>query len=169
MIEISGEGALSPTTVTATTTTTPTLLWAPPATPCPGMVLDHAHQSLADGPVPYDAIIDIAGAARLREQRAVLAERGSIVFVGAETGEVWTGGYGRPARRALRMVVARQRYVMLASAVRADGLTRLADEVTAAGVRPHVHATYALADAATAMAELEAGRVAGKVVVRVGG
>lgn len=133
------------------------------------VVLDHAHQSLADGPVPYDAIIDIAGAARLREQRAVLAERGSIVFVGAETGEVWTGGYGRPARRALRMVVARQRYVMLASAVRADGLTRLADEVTAAGVRPHVHATYALADAATAMAELEAGRVAGKVVVRVGG
>lgn len=132
-------------------------------------VLDHAVDDVLAGPAEYDAIIDIAGGAPLRGLRQILAPRGAIVFVGVETDGPWTGGFGKPMRNALRMLPARQRYVMLTASETHVDLERLADAVETDGLRPHVHATYPLERTAEALDTLAAGGVTGKIAVVVGG
>lgn len=129
-------------------------------------VLDHAVDDVTSGSARFDAIIDIAGGTRLRPLRRILAPTGTIVFVGVETGGAWTGGFGRPMRTAVRMLLARQRYVMLTSRETHEDLQRIAEAVTD-GLRPHVHATYPLAQTAQALDDLAAGRVTGKLAVAV--
>lgn len=100
-------------------------------------VLDHAADPLADVSA-CDAVVDIAGGTGLR-----------------------------PMRHALRMLPARQRYVMILSRETHVDLERLAEVVTTQGLRPHVHATPPLAQAPGALDDLAAGRVTGKVAVLV--
>lgn len=129
-------------------------------------VLDHAADPLADVSAS-DAVVDIAGGTGLRTLRGLLTPTGTIVFVGTETGGRWTGGFLRPMRHALRMLPARQRYVMILSRETHVDLERLAEVVTTQGLRPHVHATPPLAQAPGALDDLAAGRVTGKVAVLV--
>ncbi len=132
-------------------------------------VLDYAVTDPTAQAESYDAVIAIAGGASLRDLRRVLAPRGALVFVGTETGGDWTGGYGRPMRWALRMLLARQRFVMLTAREKAvDDLERLAQHVTDGTVRAPLHGSYDLADVRDAMSALASGRVIGKVAVTVG-
>jgi NADPH:quinone reductase-like Zn-dependent oxidoreductase len=131
-------------------------------------VLDYTTTDATAGADRYDAIVDIAGGAPLRRMRRVLAPRGTIVFVGAEGGGEWTGGYGRPMRRVLRMLLARQRYVMLAAREKAPGdLDLLARMVAEGTVVPPLHAVHALDDVRGALQALADGTVVGKVAVAV--
>lgn len=132
-------------------------------------VLDHAVDDVTAGSARFDAIIDIAGGTPLRRLRRILGATGTIVFVGVETGGAWTGGFGKPMRTAIRMLPARQRYVMLASRENHEDLERVAEAVREQGLRPHVHATYPLARTAEALDDLAAGRVIGKLAVVVDG
>ena len=50
----------------------------------------------------------------------------------------------------------------------AGEMRRLMDEVVAGRLKPHVHATYRLDETATAIAEIAARRVKGKLVVTAG-
>ena len=70
-------------------------------------------------------------------------------------------------RDALRMLVRRQRYVMLASRESGDVLARLVDLAADGAVTPHVQAVVPLTQAADAMRLLASGQVTGKVVVAV--
>lgn len=130
-------------------------------------VLDHAVDDVTSGSARFDAIIDIAGGNPLRRLRRILTPTGTIVFVGVETDGPWTGGFGKPMRTAVRMLLARQRYVMLASRETRTDLERLAEAVAKDGLRPHVHATYPLARTAEALDDLAAGSVIGKLAVTV--
>ena len=133
-------------------------------------VLDYATCDPTDGDEQYDAVIDIAGGTSLSRMRRVLAPRGTVVFVGAESGGDWTGGMGRSVGRALRMLFARQRFVMLTPREKAPAdLDRLAQAVTEGTLVAPVHATHPLAQVRAAMTELVEGKVVGKVAVTVGG
>jgi NADPH:quinone reductase-like Zn-dependent oxidoreductase len=133
-------------------------------------VLDYATTDPTGGEEQYDVVVDIAGGAPLRRLRRILTPRGALVFVGDETGGDWTGGYGRPMRWAVRMLLARQRFVMLVSREKAVAdLERLAQAVAEGGVAPPVHAVYPLAHVREAMTELAAGSVVGKTAIAVSG
>lgn len=130
-------------------------------------VLDYAHEHPFASDERYDAVIDIAGGASLRVARRVTTERGTIVFVGQEGGNDWTGGFGRPMRNSLRMVGARQRYVMLVSSELGADLERLAELVERGACSPSIHATYPLARTPEAMQALARGEVVGKLAIDV--
>lgn len=132
-------------------------------------VIDHAVEDPTSGSETYDAVIDIAGVASLAALRRVTSPTGTIVFVGAESGGEWTGGYGRPMRQALRMLPARQRFVMLTSREDGADLARIAELVTDHGLRPHLHAVHGLDDVRAAMRSLGAGEVCGKIALDVSG
>lgn len=131
-------------------------------------VLDYAITDPTEGDEVYDAVIDIAGGAPLRRLRRIVRERGTIVFIGEENGGEWTGGFGRPMRSAVRMLFARQRFVMLTAREKAVAdLERLAHAVVGGNVIPPVHAVYPLSEVREAMTELASGRVVGKVAISV--
>ncbi|MFT4188618.1 MAG: NAD(P)-dependent alcohol dehydrogenase [Aeromicrobium sp.] len=128
-------------------------------------VLDRRSEDPADLPHRFDAVFDLAGGRTLRQRRRLATPRGTIVFIGDNTGGRVTGGYFRPMGHALVMLASRQRYVMLASRESGDILRRLVALVDEGTVTPHVHASYPLAEAADAMRLLESGEVVGKVAI----
>lgn len=133
-------------------------------------VVDYATTDVTDTGERYDAVVDIASGASLRRLRRLLTPRGALVFVGNERGGEWTGGYGRPMRWAVRMLVARQRFTMLMAKEKAVGdLERLAQAVADGSVTPPVHSVHPLSQVREAMAELDAGRVVGKLAITVTG
>lgn len=131
-------------------------------------VIDYAATDPTAGDERYDVVIDIAGGAALHRLRRIITPRGALVFVGNETGGEWTGGYGRPMRWALRMLVARQRFVMLTARETAVAdLERLAQFVTDRTLVPPLHAVHPFDEVPEAMRELTSGRVVGKVAISV--
>lgn len=115
----------------------------------------------------YDVILDGAGGASLNALRGALEPRGTLVFVGNESGGRWTGGYGRPFAYQVRMAGGEQRFVNLLVRTNAADLVRLADLARQGGLRPHVHASYPLIGVPTALEELASGAVAGKISIHV--
>lgn len=131
-------------------------------------VLDYTSTDPTAGGQQYDVVVDIAGGAALGRLRRIVTTRGALIFVGNETGGQWTGGYGRPMRWAVRMLLSRQRFVMLAAREKAVAdLERLARSVADGAVVPPVHEVYPLAEVRKAMGELARGRVVGKVAIAV--
>ncbi|MCL2089684.1 MAG: NAD(P)-dependent alcohol dehydrogenase [Micrococcales bacterium] len=128
-------------------------------------VVDYTAQDVTAEDGRYDAVLDIGGGTPLSRLRRVLTATGTIVFVGNETDQVWTGGFGRPVRNVVRMVFARQRFVMLTERDNRDDLERLAQAASDGQLVPHLHATFPLARAADALAELASGAVCGKVAI----
>ncbi len=130
-------------------------------------VVDYRHIDITAEDAEYDAVLDIAGGAPLGRLRRILAPTGTIVFVGNEEGGAWTGGFGRPFRNRLRMIVRRQRYAVLIAKSDTASIARIVRMVDG-GLVPHVHATYPLERAAEAMSALASGMVCGKVAITVG-
>lgn len=115
----------------------------------------------------WDVIIDCGGLTPLRKLRLVLAATGTLVIVGGEGGGPFAGGAGRQLWAGLVSHFTGQTLTGLMAATNTADLQRLAARFDAGEARPAVTATYPLADAAAAMLELEAGRVAGKAVIAV--
>ena len=131
-------------------------------------VLDYATHDLDDAVAaaggPFDGIIDIAGDRKVRAMRRVLTARGTLVIVGSEGG-AWTGGMGRSIGASLRNPFTKQQLVMLVASENHVDLERFTTLVAEGKVRPHVHQVHPLAEVRTAMDDLVAGRVTGKVVL----
>lgn len=130
-------------------------------------VIDYATEDALDGSRRYDLILDIAGNAPLRRLRRALAPGGSLVIVGGESKDGFTGGFGRSLRAPLVAVFVRQRLTMLVSKEHHADLLALTELLDAGTVRPSIDATYPLHDARAAMGALEAGTVRGKIVICV--
>ncbi len=128
-------------------------------------VLDRRRDELAGDRSRYDAVLDIAGGTSLARLRELTTPHGTIVFIGREGGGDWTGGFGAPVRRALRMLASRQRYVMLVARERSADLVRLAALADGEGLRPHLHATFPFTEVRAAMDTLTSGSVVGKIAL----
>ncbi len=97
----------------------------------------------------------------------VMAPAGRLVFVGNEAGGDWFGFLWRPLGAKLRALLTRQRFTMLMNREHFEGLERLAAFVDAGKLRPAVDRRITLEGVKEALVDLEAGKVRGKIVVRV--
>jgi NADPH:quinone reductase-like Zn-dependent oxidoreductase len=130
--------------------------------------IDYTREDFTDGARRWDVIVDAAGRRSLFELRRALTPRGTLVIVGGEGGNRWTGGFGRQALRApLVSLFAGQKFRSLMSKERHEDLKRLAEMIDGGDITPVVWRTYPLADAADAIRELERGHARGKIVVTV--
>lgn len=131
-------------------------------------VLDHARDDVTGGPARYDLVLDVAGGLPVSRLRRALTPAGRLVFVGNETGGDWFGFFLRPLGALLLAPFTRQRFTMLLSREHFEGLERLAAFADAGKLRPVVDRRIPLQEVRDALVDLEAGKVRGKVLVRVG-
>lgn len=130
-------------------------------------VVDYATSDYLDGSARYDLIVDTGGLNPVRYLRRALARGGTLVIVGGEGGGRWTGGIGRQLRAALISVVVPQQMGMFMSKEHHSHLERLTGFLEDGRVVPAVGRRYRLDQVPEAIADLEAGRAAGKSVIVV--
>ena len=113
----------------------------------------------------YDLALDTVATASPRDMSQILIPGGRWVIVGAAGGGRLLG----PAGPMMRRISSASRHKVRASTMLArpssEDLATLAAWLDAGELTPRIEATYPLADAAEAYARLEAGHVAGKIVV----
>lgn len=128
-------------------------------------VVDHRREDFASlGPV-HDVVLDVGGGASVARLRRAMTPRGRLAFVGNELGGDFTGGFGRQLWAFALAPFVAQRFSMVMSDERAERLVRLAALVDEGLVRPVIDRRVGLPDVPAAIADLEAGRVRGKVLV----
>jgi NADPH:quinone reductase-like Zn-dependent oxidoreductase len=130
-------------------------------------VIDYTTNDFADGTQRYDVILDIGGNTPLRRLRRALTPTGRLVFVGGENGGDWTAGFGRQLLGMLLAPFVRQRFIMLASKEHFSHMQRVVDLVEREQVVPIIDRHIALRDVPSALLDLEAGRVRGKIVIDI--
>jgi NADPH:quinone reductase-like Zn-dependent oxidoreductase len=134
----------------------------------PKRVIDYRRDEIADG-TRYDVILDIGGNTPLAQLRSALTPTGRLVFVGGENGGDWSAGFGRQLHALALSPFVKQRFVMLAAKERAVDLERLNELVQGGKVAPVIDRVCPLEGVVEAMRDLEAGKIAGKVAIRVRG
>ena len=130
-------------------------------------VLDYTRDDFATGPQRYDLILDIGGNSPLPRLRRALAPSGTLVLVGGEDGDRWTGGMGRQLQAVALSPFVPQRLTMKAPNENYADLERLARLTEAGQLTPAIDKTYPLDQAPEAMRHLQAGQARGKIVITV--
>jgi NADPH:quinone reductase-like Zn-dependent oxidoreductase len=130
-------------------------------------VIDYTQDDFAGGSSRYDLILDIGGNSSLTRLRRALSPSGTLVLIGGEDGDRWTGGMGRQLRAIALSPFVGQRLTMKIPKENHADIERLAALIEAGEITPSIDKTYPLHDAPAAMRHLEAGRVRGKIVVSV--
>ena len=114
----------------------------------------------------YDLVVQLAGHHSLSELRRLATPRGTVVLAGHGTGREGKGGVLGPILAFPRARLASRKNgkrvaVFVAKINRADL------ETLGGIVNPRIEKTYALADAASALTEIEGGHARGKLVISV--
>jgi len=117
--------------------------------------VDYTTGPLAGRIVDVDVVLDLVGGEAAADAVATLRDRGSFVTVTGAADEVREQAAGRV--RLAGLLVEPDRL----------GLEALAELVAEGLLRPHVSATFPLADAARAHGAIETGRTQGKLVLTV--
>ncbi|MBN7794342.1 NAD(P)-dependent alcohol dehydrogenase [Microbacterium esteraromaticum] len=112
----------------------------------------------------YDAVIQIAGGQSLRALQRLTRPGGTVVLVGGDGGRV-LGPIPRMLRAALLSIGSRHRIRPLAAVAKPDILANLLDLVARGRLHPVIADEYAFEAAGEAMARIETGHAAGKLVV----
>lgn len=127
-------------------------------------LIDYTSADPCDGSTRYDLIIDTGGRTPLAKLRRALTPDGTLVIVGGEDGDRWTGGIGRQLGAVVRSVGTKQRLTTFVSSPTQQRLERLRHALDG-GLTPAVTRTYPLDDVPRAIRDLEAGRIQGKCVI----
>lgn len=130
-------------------------------------VVDYTVHDVTEGSERYDVIIDTGGLTPLRRLRRILAPEGTLVIVGGEGGGPVTGGIGRQLLAMVTSPFVSQRLTSFVSKERHEAMQRVVEFVEAGSVVPVLDRVVPLDGVAAALSDLEAGRVRGKVAVRV--
>ncbi|MDR7081804.1 NADPH:quinone reductase-like Zn-dependent oxidoreductase [Arthrobacter ginsengisoli] len=130
-------------------------------------VIDYRRDDFADGARQFDLILDTAGNRPLSVLRRALKPRGTLVIVGGEGGNRWTGGFERSLRAALLSLFVSQKLTGLMARERQADLRFLAQLIDAGSVTPVIDKSYPLGEAPEAIRYMHAGSARGKVVVTV--
>ena len=132
-------------------------------------VLDYTRDDFADGDARYDLIIDIAGNSPLSRLRRALTPAGTLVIVGGESKGNLTGGIERQLRALLLSPFVGQRLTMcrLPRSAAATWRSDSRELIEAGKVTPSIDRTYPLDQVPAAMRHLEAGKVRGKIAIRI--
>jgi NADPH:quinone reductase-like Zn-dependent oxidoreductase len=126
-------------------------------------VVDYTREEPAGA---YDVVLQVAGNRSLPELRRLLTGHGTLVIVGTGVGREGKGGLLGPVTRMAKARLASRkngkRVATFIAKVRTADLETVAQLVT-----PHVERTYPLAEAASALADIEGGHTRGKIVVEI--
>ena len=129
-------------------------------------VIDYTRDDFTRLGTRYDVILDSVGSQPFRALRRVLTPTGAHVIVGSNGGSRLLGPAGYMLRSVVAGKFASQRVLpTLDTSVNTADLALIAGWADAAALKPVVARTYPLAQAREALAYLETGRVAGKVLV----
>jgi NADPH:quinone reductase-like Zn-dependent oxidoreductase len=129
--------------------------------------IDYRTKSFADGSVKYDLILDIGGNTELSRLRRAMTAAGRVVFVGGEHGGDYTAGFGRILLAMMLAPFVKQRFLPFAATEHFEGLERLAALADAGELRPAIDRRISLDEVPAALRDLEAGKIRGKVVVKI--
>jgi NADPH:quinone reductase-like Zn-dependent oxidoreductase len=130
-------------------------------------VIDYTRDDVADGPQRYDVILDIGGNRSLSQLRRALTPRGTLVLVGGESGDRWTGGMGRQVRAVATSPFVQQNMRMFINKERSADLEYLTELIDAGKVTPIIDRSYPLRQTPEAVRYLEEGHSRGKIVITV--
>jgi NADPH:quinone reductase-like Zn-dependent oxidoreductase len=130
-------------------------------------VYDHRKTDLADIDERYDLVLDIGGRNPIRKLRRVLTERGTLVIIGGEDGNRFTGGIGRQLRAVILSPFVAHKLAMFMSTEHHSFIDRLAEHLESGSVVPAISGRFDLAETAEALRLLETGETSGKSVVRI--
>jgi NADPH:quinone reductase-like Zn-dependent oxidoreductase len=130
-------------------------------------VIDYKQRDFADGSQQYDLIVDIGGNTALTRLRRALTPTGRLAFVGGELGGDWTAGFERQLYASLLGLFVKQRFVNVMSREHWTHMQVLAKLCEEGKLKPAIDRQCTLAEVPAALNDLEAGKVCGKVVVRV--
>jgi NADPH:quinone reductase-like Zn-dependent oxidoreductase len=130
-------------------------------------VIDYTRAEITDDGRRHDLVLDIGGNRPLRLLRRALAPDGTLVFVGGEGGDRFTGGLGRQIRAMAQSPFVGQRlgtpwFIATENTADLDFLRQLLDT---GQVAPAVSSAVELRDVPDAIRDLAAGRVQGKIVI----
>ncbi|QKJ20674.1 NAD(P)-dependent alcohol dehydrogenase [Microbacterium hominis] len=114
----------------------------------------------------YDVVVDIAGTAPLGVLLGLVREGGRVVLVSGEGDRFW-GPLGRIAGAAVRGIGSKRTLTALAASADTAVLERLVALADNGSLAPVIERTWPLAEAGAALAHVDSGRSAGKVVVTV--
>jgi NADPH:quinone reductase-like Zn-dependent oxidoreductase len=130
-------------------------------------VIDYTREDFTSGTQRYDLILDIAGNSPLSRLRRVLTRDGTLVIVGGEDGDRWTGGMGRQLRALAISPFVRQRLTSFIPKEHHTDIERLSELVEAGQLTPVIDRTWSLRDTPDAMRYLVAGHARGKLVIAI--
>ncbi len=130
-------------------------------------VIDYKKEDFTEMGRQYDLILDTAGARPVSRLRKALTPRGTLVIVGAEGGNRWTGGIGRPLRGAMLSPFVKHNLRMFFAVANREDLEYLRKLIEDGKISPVIDRTYPLGEAADAIRYWEHGHGGGKVVITV--
>jgi len=130
-------------------------------------VIDYTRDDVADGRQDYEVILDIGGNRPLSHLRRALTRQGTLVLVGGESGDRWTGGMGRQVLAVATSAFSRQNMRMFINKERSADLQYLTELIDAGKVTPIIDRTYPLRQTPEAILYLEEGHSRGKIVITV--
>ncbi len=130
-------------------------------------VIDYTETDFADVDHKYDLVLDIGGRSRVSRLRRALTPAGTLVIVGGEDGNRFTGGVGRQLRAMALSPFVAQRLTTFMSTEHYSFIERLAEHLATGQVAPVIGQRFDLVDVPGAMRELAAGRAHGKTAVIV--
>lgn len=129
-------------------------------------VLDYETTSPLDTPIPYDAVIDKAGAVRIRDWRRVVAPSGSILPNSGVPGPDG-GALMRVFKAQWYGLIASQRVRVFTGKVTAPALTELGVLLAAQRISPLLDTIYPLEQAPQALAAAGTHHARGKIVISI--
>lgn len=130
-------------------------------------VIDYTREDFVDGTSHYDLILDIGGRNNLRRLRSVLAPKGTLVIVGGEDGNRFTGGVGRQLRALMLSPFVGQRLTTFISTEHFTNIERLAAHIESGAVVSTIGRRFTLDEVPTAIRHLETSGSSGKSVIVV--
>jgi NADPH:quinone reductase-like Zn-dependent oxidoreductase len=128
-------------------------------------VIDYTHGDFTDDDERYDIVLDIGGNRPLSQLRRLLTREGTLVFVGGEDGDRWTGGMHRQLGAMARSPFVRQRLRTFIAKENSADLDELRALIETGAVTPAIDRVVALDQVPEAIRDLVGGHVRGKVVV----
>lgn len=136
-------------------------------------VVDYTATDVLSAGTAYDVVIDMIGDIPLRDCRRLLSPGGRYVMVGGGEGGRVLGPVFGPMGRTFGTFVlgagGEKRSLHAAIAKRNGADVEVLRQLAEAGsLKPSIQQVYAFDDAREALAEIETGRVAGKLAIAVG-